>query len=113
MSVGNVINQKDLATKMCANYCSTHDWCGAFFLSLPNMDGGKCHLVHHSETTGDQHIVTYHGIGEPRFYLLTELSLEVKNFPFFRSRTRVLSQDGSLEQRRRDSVWLARLNGDA
>ena len=46
MDVGNVTEDRERSTQRCANMCSVHDWCGAFYLSQPtDPDGGKCRMV--------------------------------------------------------------------
>lgn len=56
--------RKATATKLCANWCGAHEWCGAFYLSLPFQDGGRCHLVDRRESQGEEHVATYGGVGE-------------------------------------------------
>ena len=55
--------RKATATKLCANWCGAHEWCGAFYLSLPFQDGGRCHLVDRRESQGEEHVATYGGVG--------------------------------------------------
>lgn len=44
--MGNVTEDRERSTQRCANMCSVHDWCGAFYLSQPtDSDGGKCRMV--------------------------------------------------------------------
>ena len=63
IDVGHVILRKSTATKLCANWCGAHDWCGAFYLSLPFQDGGKCHMVDRRESEGEEHVAVYGGVG--------------------------------------------------
>ena len=55
-----------LAAQRCANWCTAHDWCGAFYLAWQD---DHCHLIPQRES-GDEHMQVYDYLGELRALLM-------------------------------------------